>query len=95
VQFIGRGFTKRAPVWAHYLYRGKVRKTVRLVRRPTGDCGTFSVRRKQIPVFRPKIGKWTLQIDQQKAYASAPNSVFVRITITVGRRIRTSGAGTR
>jgi hypothetical protein len=43
-------------------------------------------------VVRPRIGKWTLQVDQQKTYATSPDSVFVRITITVNRRIRTSGA---
>jgi hypothetical protein len=93
VRFTGRGFTKAAPVWGHYLFRGKVRRTVRLARRPGGDCGTFSVRRRQIPVVRPRIGKWTLQVDQQRSYAEAPDSVFVRITITVGRRIRTPGDG--
>jgi hypothetical protein len=95
VLFTGRGFTKRAAVWGHYIYRGKVRRTVRLVRRPGGDCGTFSVRRKQIPVVRPRIGRWTLQVDQQRSYASSPETVFVRVTITVGRRIRTSGASGR
>jgi hypothetical protein len=93
VEFAGRGFTKAAPVWGHYLYRGILRRTVRLVRRPSGDCGTFSVRRRQIPVPQPRIGKWTLQVDQQKAYAKAPDSVFVRITITVGKRIREATAG--
>jgi hypothetical protein len=90
VHFSGRGFTRDAPVWGHYLYRGVLRKTVRLARRPEGACGTFAVRRRQIPVVRPRIGRWTLQVDQQKFYAAAPNSVFVRITITVGRRIRTT-----
>lgn len=88
VRFLGRGFVKAAPVFGHYLYRGHVRRTVRLARRPEGDCGTFSVRRRQIPVVRPKIGKWTLQIDQQRRYSETPDSVFVRITITVGRGIR-------
>ena len=88
VQFSGRGFTKPAPVWGHYLYHGLLQRTVRLARRPVGDCGTFVVRRRQIPVARPWIGKWTLQVDQQKTYAAAPDSVFVRITISVDRRIR-------
>jgi hypothetical protein len=92
VEFAGRGFTKPAPVWGHYLYRGILRRTVRLVRRPDGDCGTFSVHDRQIPVPRPRIGKWTLPVDQQKAFARAPDSVFVRITITVGRRIRKATA---
>jgi hypothetical protein len=94
VRYIGRGFTKAAPVWGHYLYRGAVRRTVRLVKRPTGPCGTFSVRRRQIPLERPRRGRWILQLDQQKAYAETPDSVWQRIKITVGRKIRRPAAAT-
>jgi hypothetical protein len=83
IRFTGRGFTAQKAVWAHYLYRGKVRKTVRLVRRIDNACGTFSVRRKQIPVKRPRTGNWTLQVDQQRRYSRAPDSVFVRVKIEV------------
>jgi hypothetical protein len=89
VTFHGRGFIKRAaPVWAHYLYKGVLQRTVKLVRRPSGACGTFTVHRRQIPVVKPKVGRWTLQVDQQRVYAATPDSVFVRITISVGRHIR-------
>jgi hypothetical protein len=88
VRFLGSGFVRRASVWAHYLFRGKVRATVRLAKRSTAPCGTFSVRRKQIPVVRPHTGRWTLQIDQQKTYSPAPDTVFVRLEITVQRVIR-------
>src|SRR5215207_318098 len=68
VRFRGRGFTDQRAVWAHYLYRGKVRKTVRLVRRIDNPCGSFSVRRRQIPIKRVQrgemLGPWTLQVDQ-------------------------------
>ena len=37
----GRGFTEQRAVWAHYLLKGKVRKTVRLVRRIDNPCGTL------------------------------------------------------
>ena len=83
IRFTGRGFTAQNAVWAHYLYRGKVRKTVRLVRRIDNACGSFSVRRKQIPVKRPRTGNWTLQVDQQRRYSRAPDSVFVRVKIEV------------
>jgi hypothetical protein len=83
IRFSGRGFTDRRAVYAHYLYGGKVRKTVRLVRRIDNDCGTFSVRRRQIPIKRPRIGKWTLQVDQQRRYEPAPESVWVRVKIEV------------
>ena len=62
-----------------------MRKTVRLKRRIDNPCGRFSVRRKQIPIKQPKIGKWTLQVDQQRRYSRAPDSVFVRVTIEVFR----------
>jgi hypothetical protein len=83
VRFRGRGFTDQRAVWAHYLRNGKVRKTVRLVRQIDNPCGSFSVRRKQIPVKRPKTGTWTLQVDQQRRYSRAPASVFVRVKIDV------------
>jgi hypothetical protein len=87
VRFRGRGFTRPAAIWGHYVYRGKVRATVRLARRPAGACGTFSVRRRQIPVRKPHTGRWTLQVDQQRRYSVAPDSVFVRLDIDVRRVI--------
>lgn len=90
IRFRGRGFTGPGRVWAHYLYGGKVRKTVRLARRP-GVCGTFSVRRRQIPVRRVRTGSWTLQVDQRRAYDPSPASVWVRLTIRVQRVFRMGG----
>jgi hypothetical protein len=88
VQFRGRGFTGDGRVYAHYLYKGKVRKTVTLSRTTRPPCGTFSVRKRQIPVKRPKTGTWTLQVDQQQRYSRAPASVFVRVSILVQRVFR-------
>jgi hypothetical protein len=88
VRFTGSGFVKRESIWAHYLFRGKERALVRLARRPTAPCGTFSVRRRQIPVTRPRTGRWVLQVDQQRSYSAAPDSVFVRVQITVQRVIK-------
>jgi hypothetical protein len=87
VAFRGRGFTGTGKVYAHYLYGGKVRRTVTLAT-PQGACGTFTVRRRQIPVRRARIGKWTLRVDQQKRYSPNPASVWVSIPITVERRLR-------
>ncbi len=83
LRYYASGFTDQRAVWAHYLHKGKPRKTVRLVRRIDNPCGSFSVRRRQIPVKRPGKGTWTLQVDQQKRYSRAPDSVFVRVTIQV------------
>jgi hypothetical protein len=88
IRFKGAGFTAQKAVWAHYLYKGKVRKTVRLVKRIKNPCGTFSVKRKQIPIKRPKLGVWRLQVDQQKRYSRAPDGVNVRADINVQRVFR-------
>ena len=83
IRFKGAGFTAQKAVWAHYLYKGKVQKTVRVVKRIKNPCGTFSVKRKQIPIKRPKLGVWRLQVDQQKRYSRAPDGVNVRADIKV------------
>lgn len=87
ILFRGRGFTGASGVYAHYLFGGRVRKTVAFGR-PNGPCGTFTVRRRQIPVRHPRTGSWTLQVDQQKRYSRAPASVFVRVSIVVQRVFR-------
>ena len=90
VVFHGHGFTDPGPVFAHYLYRGKVRKTVRLAR-PRGHCGHFRVRRVQLPIRRPRVGTWTLQADQHRRYRWPPASSAYRLQIIVRR---TAGRGT-
>ena len=85
VTFRGRGFTGPGRVYAHYLYNGRLRRTVTLKRSPRAPCGSFTAKRKQIPVKRPRTGTWTLQVDQQKRYSRAPASVFVRVSIRVER----------
>jgi hypothetical protein len=88
IKFKGNGFTARKPVYAHYVYRNKLRKTVRLARK-TSPCGAWQARRPQIPVERAQTGTWTVQFDQSKRYRDArkPNSglssVFVLIDISV------------
>ena len=70
---------------------------MRLVRRIDNPCGAFSVRRRQIPIKRPRIGNWTLQVDQQRRYSRAPDSVYVRVKIEVQLDIRRwlTGSATR
>lgn len=86
VRFRGRGFTGPGKVYAHYRFKGKTRKTVRFSQK--GACGTFSSRKRQIPVSNPGTGRWSLQFDQQKKYARVPESVFVRLAIDVTRTVR-------
>jgi hypothetical protein len=87
VRFIGRGFTDGTVVYGHYVRAGKLRKTVALGT-PQGPCGTLDVKRRQIPISKPKTGRWTLQVDNQQAYSPQPFGVFVRLSITVRRVLR-------
>ncbi len=87
VRFIGRGFTDGEKIYGHYLRGGKVRKTVTLGR-PNGPCGTIDVKRRQMPISKPKVGRWKLQVDNQPAYSSVPAGVLVELTIIVRRVLR-------
>ena len=87
VRFRGRGFMQVAPVYAHYLYRNKEQKTVRLAPGTDGPCGTFSVKRRQIPVRNARTGRWTVQIDQKQAYSDKPDPVWVRLPIDVSETV--------
>jgi hypothetical protein len=91
VRFRGRGFTTGPAVYAHYVRKGKLRKTVRLAT-TAGPCGTFDVRRRQLPVRRPQTGRWFVQIDQDPVWRTPPSGVSFRLTIDV---TRSPGVGTR
>ena len=85
VRFRGRGFTDRlTPIYAHYVFNNRVRETVR-IGKPFGDCGQFSVRRRQFPFKNPHTGSWTVQFDQEQAYN--PNAqAYSRLKIVVSRK---------
>ena len=84
MRFEGLGFTEDKPVFAHYVRKGKLRRTVRMARRP-GDCGGFSARRRQIPIRHPRLGRWTVQFDQSRKYVDpdAQEIVYVRLGIRI------------
>jgi hypothetical protein len=88
VRFRGRGFTnKLLPVYMHYIFAGKSKKTVE-VGLPTGDCGLFSVKRKQFPFKKsPQVGVWTIQFDQESTYNPKANP-RVPLTIKVKRVVK-------
>jgi hypothetical protein len=94
VRFKGRGFMKPFPIYAHYVFAGKSRRTVR-VGFPTGDCGLFSIKRRQFPFKKsPRVGVWTIQFDQEHRYN--PNAaVRVPLTIKVKKTIRPRRARAR
>ncbi len=84
VSFLGRGFIDGTEIYGHYRRGRKLRRTV-LLGRPEGPCGRLNVDRRQIPVPRPKTGRWTLQVDNQATYSADPPGVFVRLPIRVKR----------
>jgi hypothetical protein len=87
IRFRGAGFTDPKGVYAHYLYGGKVRATVRLARNP-GRCGRWQTRAPQIPLRDPAIGLWTVQFDQSRRYldpSSGRLKFHVRLGISVTR----------
>ena len=87
VRFRGRGFMRPAPVYAHYVFAGRSRKTVR-IGMPYGDCGLFSVRRRQFPFKRtPRVGVWTIWVDQERVY-NPQASVRMPLEIRVRSRIK-------
>jgi hypothetical protein len=87
VRFVGRGFTDGTRAYGHYVKAGRHRRTVDLGE-PRGACGRIDVKRRQIPIRRPRTGRWTLQVDNQLGYSAEPASVFVRLAITVQRVLR-------
>jgi hypothetical protein len=88
VRFKGRGFTDLTrPVFMHYVFAGKSKKTIQLGL-PTGDCGLFSVKRKQFPFKKsPQVGVWTIQFDQSFTY-NPKAQVRVPLTIKVKKTIK-------
>jgi hypothetical protein len=92
VRFRGRGFTDvTKPVYMHYVFAGRSKKTIQ-VGLPTGDCGLFSVRRKQFPFKKsPQVGVWTIQFDQSAKY-DPKASPRVPLTVKVRRKIKPTPA---
>lgn len=83
VRIRGRGFTRGAPIFAHYVLGGEDQLTVRLARRSKEPCGTFSVRRRLLPVAHAASGRWFMQVDQRRRYSPEPDPVWVRRPIVV------------
>jgi hypothetical protein len=89
VRFRGRGFTDLLkPVYMHYVFAGKSKKSIE-IGLPTGDCGLFSVKRKQFPFQKsPQVGVWTIQFDQEPGYLPKA-SPRVPLTIKVRKAPKT------
>jgi hypothetical protein len=84
IRFKGLGFTQDKAIYVHYIRKGKLRKTVRMARKPRA-CGGFRTHRRQFPMRNPRLGRWTLQFDQHRRYVD-PNVTpidFVRLGIRI------------
>lgn len=79
--FTGSGVTKRRILYAHYIYKNKHIKTVRLGK-VSSPCGTLTKKARQIPLKRPRIGTYNVQFDLAKSY-KARRLPFVRLQISV------------
>jgi len=88
IRFSGAGFTQDKSVYAHYVFNGKLKKTVKMSGNPNA-CGEWKKRAKQIPVDDPSTGIWTVQFDQFRKYKNPAEgnfrSVFVQLRISVTR----------
>ena len=84
VTFRASGFTAAVPpadvLYAHYLFAGRRVKTVRLGRL-AAPCGTLTVRRRQFPVTRPRLGTWLVQFDLSRSFR---RDRFPRVRVDIG-----------
>jgi hypothetical protein len=69
VRYTARGFVSGRPVYAHFRFAGRTRRTVRLgvARAP---CGIVSRRMRQLPA-KARIGRWTVAMDHERAFRSS------------------------
>jgi hypothetical protein len=65
------GWATGKPIYGHYRYGGQTLKHFRFGT-ASGPCGTLLVRARRLPVKRPRVGTWTLQIDQRPNYTPNP-----------------------
>ena len=80
----GLGAATRPDLYLHYVSpRGRLRRTVRLGR-AQGPCGTLRTASRRLFAFAPEPGRWRLQIDARRTYATGrPRPGFASATILV------------
>jgi hypothetical protein len=76
------GFPGGVAIYGHYRFRGRTIKNYRFGR-PTGPCGTLTVRARRVPVpsSRLRSGTWTLQLDQRRHYRRSGARRVIRFRI--------------
>ena len=76
------GFPPGTAIYGHYRYHGRTMKNYRFGK-PTGPCGTLSVRARRVPVASSRLrsGTWTLQLDQRQHYRRSGARRVIRFRI--------------
>jgi hypothetical protein len=76
------GFPAGTAIYGHYRFRGRTMKNYRFGK-PTGPCGTLSVRARRMPLPSSRIrrGTWTLQLDQRRHYRRSGARRVIRFRI--------------
>ena len=86
VRFSGRGFTQPGAVYGHYLYRGRVRKTVRLAKRARGALRHVQGQAPPDPGRRTRAsGSGRCRSIRRSKYRRAPERGAIRVIIRVQR----------
>jgi hypothetical protein len=76
------GFPPGTAIYGHYRFHGRTMKNYRFGK-PTGACGTLSVRARRMPMPSSRIrrGTWTLQLDQRRHYRHSGARRVIRFRI--------------
>jgi hypothetical protein len=76
------GFPPGTAIYGHYRFHGRTMKNYRFGK-PTGACGTLSVRARRMPMPSSRIrrGTWTLQLDQRRHYRRSGARRVIRFRI--------------
>lgn|GEM_PF-4971563 len=75
VTWMFAGFVNNAPIYGHYLYGRKEKKTVRFGS-GQGPCGTLTKRAVRFPIKRPKnFGTWEIRIDSNPKWVRSSESL--------------------
>jgi hypothetical protein len=76
------GFPAGTAIYGHYRFHGRTMKNYRFGK-PTGACGTLTVRARRMPMPASRIhsGTWTLQLDQRRHYRRSGTRRVVRFRI--------------
>lgn len=81
VTYTARGFAPGKPVYAHFRYKGKTRRTVSLGV-AKGPCGITSRKMRALPT-KVRYGSWRAYIDQSRKFSVRTRPQWVdRFTIT-------------